>query len=158
MDHSLPNKLEIGYSKLELIINLSVGLVVFAVTLFLFNTGQNSNYILAILGLVASINIFWKYFPKFLNSTTKLTISDKGIESTKYGFISWNHIIDEDISRSGDRKYMFLTFEYSTRAFKGEDEDNYIQIDLDDLDITYEKIQIALKTYRNRYKKTNSQR
>lgn len=160
-DKSVPNEVEIFYSKITLGLFLVLGILSIIVAVFVMERPQ------AYLFYPISILFFYEFYKKY-KIRQYLMIDLEGINYKGKVFL-WDKISDEKVVNDFDKKMHKLEFFYSEELNaedlyfeEGEEIEldeifNYIEIELNDLSIKPSKIEKIIQVFRVRYENSISQ-
>ena len=145
-DATVPKETIIKFSKGGIAFGLLFGSAAIAFPIYLFLDGDR-NYFYLIFIIVGGL-LLYNSIKRIMAKEPSIIINSLGIKLAKIEFMSWNSISDDLVEprNSGKNKKHYLNFMYHGENF---------DVDLDDLDITPEKLEKLLHVYRVRYEKNN---
>lgn len=149
-DYTIPQVTKIYYSKFDYSFQLFIALAVTGLGGYIIFNGNTEikNLIFgSILILIGIYNDFLGYKKASFNEPV-IIINNKGITSKNIGFKNWSEIKNEEVITKGfgksEKNYLFYWY----------DNDEYEQINIDELNISQRKLENLLRTYRIRFNKS----
>lgn len=145
-DFTIPNETIIYFSKSKNFTEMAICIGCFIVGICLII--GNNNYLLGI--IMCAIGIYYGY-KKFKNATNKkpqIIINEKGIKTASTNFFEWKDIKYEDVVSTGSGKHTKYFFKYNYP-------NGCVELQIDDLDTNYDKLNKLLILYRGRNTKRN---
>ncbi len=148
-DYSVPPITKIYYSKFDYSIQLIIAIVVIFLGSYINFNGniEIKNLVLGTIIILIGVYSGFLGYKKASYKEPIITINDKGISSRNIGFKNWSEIKNEEVITEGSGK------SEKTYLFYWYDNNEYEQIDIDELNISHRKLENLLRTYRIRFNK-----
>jgi len=143
-DYLLPDEMAIKYSRGKVVVYLLVGLLL--VIAAGFAVLAKEYWVAATIG---GLGIFlgFSQVRKLINDAPQVILNAKGIQSEKYGFIEWSDVRNERVVRRQQGKSSVIYLEYD------DPNNKTAQINIVELDVSKNKLEDMLHTYRIRSEK-----
>lgn len=150
-DPTVPNEVQIGYSKLAGCFNIVLGIVFISCFIFSLNNQFGKHTFIGLLMLALGVHMIYEGITHLKITAPQIIMSNKGIKLSHTGFSSWHEVTDEKVETRGSGKTQRA---YLTYFHHGSPE----EMKIDDLNTDYPELSRYLRVYRGRYEHKKAMR